>query len=176
MTTPTELAIPGSTLRVLRRSLQKEVGSLPTIHALQTAGYRAGDELFPSLAETARPRALPELGQAEFWSVLQAFFLRRGWGHLVHRDSHPAVGILATVDWIEADDGREEQPTCAFTSGMLSSLLTEVAGAPIAVLELGCRSRGDGECRFAFGSEGVIHELYGLLLEGSTVDQALARL
>lgn len=176
MSTSTELAIPGSILRVLRRSLQSEVGPLPTIHALQAAGYRAGEEIFPDLTEAARPRRLPDVPEGEFWSVLQAFFLRRGWGRLVHRSPHPAVGILATGDWIEADDGQGDRPTCAFTSGLLSSLLTEVAGAPIAVLELRCRSRGDGECRFAFGSEAVIHDLYGLLLEGSALDEALARL
>lgn len=176
MTTPTELAIPGSTLRVLRRALQSEVGPLPTIHALHAAGYRAGEDLVPELAEAARPRDLRDLPEQDFWSVLQAFFLRRGWGRLVHRAPHPAVGILATPDWIEAEEGDEDQPTCAFTSGLLSSVLTEVARAPVAVLELRCRSRGDGECRFAFGSEGVIHDLYGDLLEGSTLEDALARL
>ncbi|MFP3947889.1 MAG: V4R domain-containing protein [Gemmatimonadota bacterium] len=174
MTPPKELALPGSTLRILRRSLQGEVGRLPTIHALHAAGYRAGLDLAPELHESARPRKLEDLPEEDFWGLLEAFFLRRGWGRLDHRTPHPAVGVLVATDWAEADDEEDErQPTCAFTSGLLSSLLTEVANAPVAVLELRCRSRGDGECHFAFGAEGVIHDLYGSLLEGSNFELAL---
>lgn len=174
MTAPKELALPGSTLRILRRSLQGEVGPLPTIHAFHAAGYRAGEDLAPELYESARPRDLEDLPEEDFWGLLQAFFLRRGWGRLEHRNPHAAVGLLVASDWAEADDGEDgRQPTCAFTSGLLSSLLTEVAKSPVAVLELRCRSRGDGECHFAFGAEGVIHDLYGSLLDGSSFEEAL---
>lgn len=177
MTPPKELALPGSALRILRRSLQSEVGPLPTIHALHSAGYRAGEDMAPELVESARPRDLEALPEDDFWSLLEAFFLRRGWGRMEHRQPHPAVGLLAASDWAEADDEAEEQqPTCAFTSGLLSSLLTNAAGAPVAVLELRCRSRGDDECHFAFGAEGIIHDLYGELLEGSSLDEALSSL
>ncbi len=177
MTPPKELALPGSALTILRRSLQSEVGPLPTIHALHAAGYGAGEELAPELFESARPRDLEDLPEADFWALLEAFFLRRGWGRIDHRSPHPAVGVLAASDWAEADEGEEEhQSTCAFTSGLLSCLLTEVAGSPVAVLELRCRSRGDGDCEFAFGAEGVIHDLYGALLDGSSFDEALAAL
>ena len=177
MTAPKELALPGSALRILRRSLQSEVGPLPTIHALHSAGYRAGEDLAPELVDSARPRELTTLSESDFWALLEAFFLRRGWGRIEHRQPHPAVGLLAAYDWAEAEENDEEEhPTCAFTSGLLSSLLTNTAGAPVAVLELRCRSRGDDECQFAFGAEGVIHDLYGDLLEGSSFDEALTRL
>ena len=48
-----------------------------------------------------------------------------------------------------------------------------MAGGPVAVLEVTCRTRGDDACAFAFGSEGAVHELYGKLLEGADLDGAL---
>ncbi|NIX42216.1 MAG: hypothetical protein GWN06_24335, partial [Gemmatimonadetes bacterium] len=54
--------------------------------------------------------------------------------------------------------------------------LTELAGGPIAVLEVSCRARGDDCCDFAFGSETAIHGLYGRLLQGENLQAALAAL
>jgi hypothetical protein len=51
-----------------------------------------------------------------------------------------------------------------------------VAGSPVAVLEVSCRTRGDDRCSFLFGSEQAIHDVYGLLLEGDSLDDALATL
>jgi hypothetical protein len=66
--------------------------------------------------------------------------------------------------------------SCCFSTGFLSGLLSELAGGPVAVLEIGCRTRGADACRFAFGSEQVIHDLYGRLLDGADFDGALAAL
>jgi hypothetical protein len=46
----------------------------------------------------------------------------------------------------------------------------------VAVLEVDCRARGADRCCFAFGSEVAIHDLYGHLLDGSDLDDALAAL
>jgi hypothetical protein len=59
---------------------------------------------------------------------------------------------------------------------MLSALLSEVAGGPVAVLEVTCRTKGDERCTFAFGSAPTVHDLYGLLLDGQDLDSALAAL
>ena len=85
--------------------------------------------------------------------------------------------MLSSHDWAEATpDGDEDQPSCAFSSGMLSALLSRTAGAPVAVLQVGCRSRGDDTCSFAFGSESAVDELYRLLAEDRDVETALAEL
>ena len=52
--------------------------------------------------------------------------------------------------------GAESQPSCAFTTGVLSNFLTLAAGGPVAVLEVTCSSRGDDMCGFAFGSGNTI--------------------
>ena len=170
---PNELALPASMLRHLREALREETDPLSAIHALHTAGFGCADdvhELFVGDSDASR------IDQATFWSGLSDFFRRRGWGRLRHEAAHPALGVLSSSDWAEARGGAEPQPSCAFTSGLLSGLLTRAAGGGVAVLETSCRARGDDECRFCFGSEDAIHELYGLLLEGLAFDAALERL
>jgi hypothetical protein len=56
----------------------------------------------------------------------------------------------------------------------MSGLLSQIAGGPVAVLEVSCRTRGDDACRFGFGSERAITDLHGLLLDGADLDSALA--
>ncbi len=170
-----DVAIPRSTFARLRRELVKEVGPLPAIHALNAAGFSVGAAAASGFAEgVADVGSLPE---DAFWARMTAFFLRRGWGTLTHRGSGDAVGILTSSDWAEAaHDSEEDHPSCSFGAGFLAGLLTELAGGPIAVLEVSCRGRGDEVCRFAFGSEAAIHGLYGRLLDGVQLERALADL
>lgn len=173
---PREMALPETALITLRRSLRGEVGPLATVHALHQAGYETGKALAAPFV-SGLDRDLDELPREEFWTRLGTFLSSRGWGHVEHRDPHPAVGLLVSRDWAEAGDAAaERQPSCAFSAGLLASLLGRVADGPIAVLETRCRARGDGDCTFAFGSEATVHALYGSLLEGSDLDGALAAL
>lgn len=171
-----EVAVPVTTFTTLRTELEKECGSLPTIHALHAAGYRAGVEAVAGFSRgmEAGPGAL---GEAAFWTRLQRFFNRRGWGTLQHHSAHSAVGLLTSPDWVEATPHEmDEDGSCSFTTGFLSGFLTTVAGGPVAVLEVSCRTRGDDACAYAFGSESAVHELYGRLLDGVDLDGALAAL
>lgn len=171
-----EMALPKTVLVTLRHSLRGEAGPLPTVHALHAAGYEAGEAMASPLLASLND-APEEVTRDEFWSRFRDFWSRRGWGELEHRAPHPGVGLLVSSDWAEAgDDARESQPSCAFTSGLLASILGRVADGPIAVLEIRCRSRGDEDCAFAFGSETTVHDLYGALLEGAGFDDALASL
>lgn len=175
--TPTrEITLPAEVLRLLRRALRKEAGPLVSIHALHNAGYEAGEGFYSRMSEEAG-RELSELSENEFWSLLHRFFLSWGWGELTHARAHPGLGILHAEDWGESNpEGGENQPGCAFTAGLLVYLLGKVAGSPIAVLEVSCRTRGDDRCSFLFGSEQAIHDIYGLLLEGDSLDAALEQL
>lgn len=174
--TPRDVAIPSTIFSALRRTLHEEAGPLVAIHALQSAGYEAGDTLFESFSREADgdPRALD---QAAFFRRLEGFLGARGWGRLQHHAPHPAIGLLTSPDWAETGGSTgEPQPVCAYSSGMLSALLTRTARAPVAVLQVGCRGRGDDTCSFAFGSEAAVHTLYGLLLEDRPFEAALAEL
>jgi len=171
---PREITVPVSMFGVLRSELEKEAGTLPTVHALHHAGYTTGVAAAGSLAGGDDLRGL---GEDVFWSRLSDFFGKRGWGTLRHEHRHRAIGLLSSSDWAEASqaDGGPEA-SCHFSTGFLSGILSELAGGPVAVLEVGCRMRGESACLFAFGSEGAIHELYGRLLDDVDLDGALAAL
>jgi bacteriochlorophyll 4-vinyl reductase len=170
-----EVALPAASLAALGRALKDQAGPLAAIHSLHTAGYDCGAPLFDSFAKTL-PRAVEDLSEKAFWDSVSRFFERRGWGKLTHSSPHPGVGLLTSADWAEADGRHESQPVCAFSSGLFAHLLTRVADGPVAVLEVSCRAHGDPSCKFAFGSEIAIHDLYGLLLDGSDLDRALTEL
>ena len=174
--TPREIAVPVSVFGALRTELAKEAGTLPTVHALHSAGYQAGTAAAPTLIPSAGNGA-SRIGQATFWARISDFFRERGWGTLRHEPVHGAVGFLTSTDWAEANtDEVDPDASCFFSTGFLSGLLSALAGGPVAVLEIGCRTRGEKHCRFAFGSETAIHELYGQLLDGVGLAEALDRL
>ena len=171
-----DVAIPAVGLTTLRRTLQQEAGALPAIHALHAAGFEAGQALWESLRR-GPGRELAGLDETSFWPRLAAALGRRGWGSLTHQPAHPGVGLLASPDWAESQGGTgERQPSCTYSTGMLSALLSGAAGGPVAVLEVTCRTRGDDRCTFAFGSSATVHELYGFMLDGHDLDAALASL
>lgn len=172
----TEVTLPATALAALRRALRREAGPSAAVEVMQRAGYESGRALHARLLE-ALPEPPNDLAPDVFWSRFRGFWLRRGWGRLEHRDTHPAVGLLVSKDWPEADtsDGGG-QPVCAFTSGMFAGLLGAVADGPLAVLEIRCRARGDTECAFAFGADRTVHAIYGDLLEGRSFDEALSAL
>lgn len=167
-----EIAVPVSVFGSLRSELAKEAGTLPTVHALHAAGYHAGTSVAPMVLGAGQNGAT-SLAQAQFWGRIGDFFRERGWGSLRHDPVHRAVGFLSSGDWAEAIDEADPDASCFFSTGFLSGLLSSLAGAPVAVLEIGCRSRGEKECQFAFGSEAAIHTLYGRLLDGDRLAEAL---
>lgn len=171
-----EIAVPTSVLVSLRLELERETGTLEAVHALHRAGYAAGKESAAAFHADAGGDAF-RMTERAFWSKLQRWFEQRGWGTLTHRVAHDAVGILSSTDWAEAAEGEADpDASCCFSAGFLSGLLSQLAGGPVAVLEVECRSRGGASCDFAFGSEAAIHDLYGRLLDGADVEGALAAL
>jgi hypothetical protein len=170
-----EIAFPVSVFGSLRAALEKEAGTLPTVHALHHAGYMAGVSASDSVAGDGTDPG--SLAQDAFWARLSDFCSRRGWGSLQHEQRHPAVGMLSSTDWAEATGGDTgPDASCHFSTGYLSGILSQLAGGPVAVLEVACRARGSDRCRFAFGSESAIHELYGRLLDADDLDDALSAL
>ncbi len=173
-----EIAVPVSVFAALRQELAREAGALPTIHALHAAGYAAGEEAAAAFSAEVDGDvgAIPE---EAFWTRVTAFFSDRGWGTLARESLSDAVGILASEDWVESAHAAGEphaDESCSFSAGFLSGFLSRLSGGRMAVLEVSCRGRGDDRCSFAFGSESAIHELYGHILEGAELGQALARL
>ena len=170
-----EVAVPAAAFAALAEALQEQGGSLAAIHGLHAGGYGAGAFFYGRLTESVSGDPA-EMEEREFWRSLRRFLAKRGWGTLSHRSPHPGVGLLVSGNWAEAEGRRGPQPACAFTVGLLSYLLSRAAKAPVAVLEVTCRAAGNETCSFAFGSEGTIQDLYGLLVDGRGIEQALTEL
>ena len=167
-----EIAVPVSIFGTLRQELSKEAGALPTIHALHHAGYHAGEA---AAASFGGADGVQGMAQSAFWARVSDFFARRGWGTLTLSEQKGVVALLSSGDWVEATAGEpSEDASCSFSTGFLSGLLSTLAGGPVAVLEVECRGRGDDRCLFAFGSELAVHDLYGKLLDGATLEAALS--
>lgn len=171
-------SIPGSALRTLHRALSHEAGPELAARAVQAAGAATGDLLFESLTspEAAGVEAedLRRLPLEEFWDDILEFLSDLGWGSLEHEAIHPGIGALSAPDWIEADPAQSTSgPRCFFASGLLSGLLGGVAGRPIAVLEVECRSAGDDRCRFLFGDEAVLGRVRAGLEAGRELSSTL---
>ncbi len=168
---PREIAVPVSAFAALRAELTKEAGALPTIHALHRAGYDAGVHAARQFGD---PEDVRRMSARRFWSAVSEYFQRRGWGSLTLDGTHGAVAVLQAGAWAEAAaQEKDPEASCFFSTGFISGLLSTLVGAPIAVLEITCLARGDDGCRFAFGSEEAIHELYGRLLDGVELQEAL---
>ena len=168
---PPELAIPVASLAALRRALASEVGADAAARALASAGHAAGDALFTQLGTSEGD------DEAAFWRKLTQLFISRGWGIIIHSNVHEGIGALEAGDWVEADpEAYSPRPSCHFTTGMLANLLGNAAGAPVTVLEVECRSRGDARCRFFFGSTEAMQALYDRVGTGASADAALAEL
>ena len=173
---PREIAVPISILASLRHELEAEAGTLPTVRALHSAGYHAGLAAAETVQEQSGGKAFAT-SQDDFFVGIHDYFAKRGWGKLTHSVVHDAVGMLSSPDWAEVAEGElDPDASCCFSTGFLSGLFSQLAGGPVAVLEIECRTRGGSTCDFAFGSEGAIHELYGQLLEGVDLDGALTAL
>ncbi len=171
---PREVSLPAEAFDHLRTAAahSDRGGGVEALHA---AGYASGTSLY-RLFTRSLSGAPESVGVTPFFEGLSACFRTRGWGTLTHESRHPGVAVLSSPDWAEADGAVERAETpagCAFSTGVLSSLLTRAAGAPVAVLETSCRGRGDDRCTFAFGSEATIRQLYRTLLEGDSLDDAL---
>ncbi len=169
-----EVRLPADSLRALRRALESAVGADEAARALHHAGHAAGDAFHALLAETGDPA---ELGESEFWRRLNGLFEERGWGRLQFESRHPGLGSLESADWAEADPAAGAgRPSCHFTAGLLANVLGHTAGQDVGVLEVECRSRGDLRCHFYFGGAEALQHVYAALVEGRSVDEALAEL
>ena len=162
--TSREITVPAWTFGALR----DELGTISDTHSsttlLQKVGYRSGISASAVFKEGLNSAVL-ETMQSTFWTYLCGFFSCRGWGTLVVDSDHPGLGFLTSNDWAEAmTDEADRNASCCFSTGFISGLLSEIAGSPVAVLEAKCRARGDTACKFAFGAEQAVRELYRQLL------------
>ena len=162
-------------LHQLRASLERDTG-LQASSYLQEAGFAGGEELYAEFAEwllaTRGVERPGELDMAYLSEALAEFFTDQGWGALTARPLG-AVLALDAADWAEAGGGSSEFPSCHVTCGMLADFFGRMSNGLVAVMEVECRSRGDGRCRFLAGAPETLSALYDRMAQGAPYPEAL---
>jgi hypothetical protein len=150
-------------------SLLKEVGPDAASHLLN-AGYAGGATLFDAFTQWLLARgygpaeALPALQFAERATM---FFRELGWGSFDMGAVSESVATIDSWDWAEADPSIAlEFPGCYLTTGLFADFFGRLAGNPLAVMEVECRSMGAQRCRFLVASAEVMQHVYEVMGTG----------
>lgn len=177
------LQFPPSTLAAVHRAALQDHSPAEAAALVRQIGFETGEgflEAFSRWLEHHRqdPGADPAtLAADDFWHHLSAFFGSLGWGRMEFEQLHAGVGALTSTAWAEADAaGGARQPMCHFTTGMLADLLSRLIGSDLAVLEVACRSRGDGGCRFLIGGAEALQAVFESVRQGEEVEAAVRSL
>ena len=121
-------------------------------------------------------RRLPapeSLAASEFGPRASEFLRDAGWGSL-ELGALETVATVDSADWAEGDPGFPLQfPGCYYTSGVMAEFFGRLAGVPVAVMEVECRSMGGDRCRFLVGSGETLQRVYESMSDGSSYEQAL---
>jgi hypothetical protein len=121
-----------------------------------------------SAGEVRRPSA-----DDQFGPLLGEFPALRGLGR-VARGEGERGGHGARHLRLGGGHGRRRHVVCIVSCGhgTAGGILGRVANAPLAVLEVECRSAGDQRCRFLVGSVDVLNYVYEAMERGVPYDRA----
>ncbi len=171
------LALMRDSLTALRVALFRDVGAGAAGY-LQESGYAGGAALYDGFARWLALRGLgaPEGLDAQlFGSHAMEFFRDLGWGSFSVASLNDAVVAIDSTDWAEADPGHPlDFPGCHVTTGMFADFFGRLAGSPLAVMEVECRSSGAPRCRFLLGSAEVMQHVYDEMARGVDYEAAAA--
>ncbi|MEO5816541.1 MAG: V4R domain-containing protein [Gemmatimonadaceae bacterium] len=170
------VAITQDAMTGLRNALMRDMGYAAAGY-LQEAGYAGGGALFEAFRGWLATRGENEpesLSVSDFQAQATDFFRECGWGSLEVGDLYDTVATLDSSDWGEATPGAAlEQASCHFTSGMFSDFFGRLSDAPLAVMEVECRSAGADRCRFLLGSTEIMEHVYTAMSGGETYEDAV---
>jgi predicted hydrocarbon binding protein len=170
------LTVTRASLLSLRAALLRS-GDANAAVTLQEAGYAGGTALFESFKNWLADRthvAVQDLPVDAFEHRASEYFSEAGWGTLYVGTIDEVVATLDSPDWGECDQNLgAQQPSCHLTTGMFADLFGRLAGAPVAVLEVECRSAGQERCRFLVGSPEVMDAVYEEMGNGADYEAAV---
>ena len=168
------LALPRASLLALRAALIRDTGgSFATF--LQEAGYAGGEAVFAAFRSwlDTQGEDVDSLDLAAFQVRAAEFFRTAGWGSMTIAPVGDVVAMVDSSDWAEADPlSALPYPSCHYTTGMLADFFGRTAAAPLAVLEVECRSSGSPQCRFLVGATEVMSHLYERMAAGEHYETA----
>jgi uncharacterized protein len=170
------VAMTRDSLLALRAALFRDVGA-GAAAMLQEAGYAGGQALFSAFERWLAAKGLPSpdaLPAAAFASHATNFFRDAGWGSL-EVGALESVATVDSADWAESDPAFPlEFPGCYYTSGILADFFGRLAGEPVAVMEVECRSMGSDRCRFLVGGGETLQRVYDEMSQGVPYTEAVA--
>lgn len=137
------------------------------VAALRESGRVAGIKLF----ETLGPRA-EGLAVDDFWDAFDRKIrdLNLGFVHFEPIDEGVAALAWYRLPETGVDAGvHRSTEGCHLATGLLGGVLSRAANRPIAVLEVGCGSRGSEACWFLIGSEPRLTEIHQRLSSGEAL-------
>ena len=169
------VAMTRDSLLALRGAMFRDMG--PGAAALlQEAGYAGGQAWFDAFSRWLAMqgmRAPESLPTSEFGARASAFFRSAGWGS-IQLGALDSVATVDSTDWAESDPAVPlDFPGCYYTSGVLSDFLGRLAGEPLAVMEVECRSMGGSRCRFLVGSGETMQRVYEEMGRGVAYEDAV---
>lgn len=167
LSTQQMVALPTAALARLRDGVARDGGDAAP---MQDAGYVAGAALYDAFAASLAARARPtpdvldlDSAQREASDFLEA----AGWGAV----RFERLGAALAVDgerWAEAEPGAGlDHPGCYFGTALLSGFFGRLADAPLAALEVECRSAGAPRCRFLLGAPDALARAHSALAGGA---------
>lgn len=173
------LALSRASFNALRAALLRD-GGLAGATQLQDAGFTGGESLYASFRAWVKDRAnieASELPTEEFGQLASEFFREAGWGTFELGTIGDALATIDSKDWQEADTSTVLQhPGCHVTTGMLAGFFAAAGDAPIAALEVECRSAGNDRCRFLIGAGSVLTYVFERVEQGVDYEAALESL
>jgi uncharacterized protein len=169
------VAMTRDSLLALRSALFREMGGNAAL-LLQEAGISGGPALYQAFTRSLahRGHGAPEsLPAAVFAQRATEFFQETGWGS-VSIGSLDTVATVDSPDWSEGDPSYPlEFPGCYYTSGMFADFFGRLAGEPLAVMEVECRSMGAARCRFLVGSSELMQKVYDEMGRGVPYEEVV---
>ena len=168
------VAVTRGSLLALRTALFRDVGENAAA-LLQEAGFAGGHAMFEAFSRWLSERGAPgveEITAAEFGERAREFFRDTGWGS-IELGSLGSVATVDSSDWAEGDPAFPlEFPGCYFSSGVLADFFGRLAGEPLAVMEVECRSMGGDRCRFLVGSGETLQRVYDDMGQGRPYEES----
>jgi len=170
------VAMTRDSLAALRAAMFRDVG--PNAAALlQEAGYAGGQAMFEAFSKWLAERGLPapeSIAADDFGPRATEFFKDAGWGS-IELGSLESVATVDSGDWAEGNPAFPlEFPGCYYTSGVMADFFGRLAGEPVAVMEVECRSMGGERCRFLVGSGATLQRVYEEMAQGVGYEEAVA--
>jgi len=166
-------------LVTLRSVLFRDAGANAAAY-LQEAGYAGGSALYQAFVAWSAAHGLPapeNISAPDFERRAAEFFAELGWGVMSVNTLNDAVLTLDSTNWAESDPASAmEYPGCYLSAGLLADFFGRLAGTPLAVMEVECRSMGSHRCRFLLGSTETMQYVYDGMTTGIPYETTISKM